>query len=281
MSDQVAAEHRVSEVWDDAPRSRRRGAGLMDTLSSGGLLAQVVSLGSLLLIWQLFVMVSGIRPYLLPAPIEIMAEVVDSFPVLMEHTWVTLAESVAGFLLAAIVGIGLAVVMVSMPFLRGLVMPSLVAFNVVPKVAFAPLLIIWLGLGIESKIALSFLIAFFPIVVNTITGLIDIEPEMLNLVRLMKAKGRFEFTKIRLPHALPAIFDGFKIALPIAIIGAIVAEFVASSEGLGYLIVAAGVQLNTTLVFASIFMIVLFSMILYALLLRVEGRFLTWRPSAR
>jgi NitT/TauT family transport system permease protein len=278
---QIAPEHRVSEVWDDAPSGRRRGSRLIEALSNGGPLAQIVSLLSLLVIWQLFVMISGIRPYLLPAPTQIFVELFDSFSVLIEHTWVTLVESLAGFLIAAVVGVGLAVVMVAVPFLRGLVMPGLVAFNVVPKVAFAPLLIIWLGLGIQSKIALSFLIAFFPIVVNTITGLIDIEPEMLNLVKLMKARSRLQFTKIRLPHALPAMFDGFKIALPIAIIGAIVAEFVASSEGLGYLIVAAGVQLNTTLVFASIFMIVIFSMVLYALLLFVESRFLSWRPSAR
>ena len=278
---QMAPEHRVSEVWDDAPSGRRRGSRLIEALSNGGPLAQIVSLLSLLVIWQLFVMISGIRPYLLPAPTQIFVELFDSFSVLIEHTWVTMVESLAGFLIAAVVGVGLAVVMVAVPFLRGLVMPGLVAFNVVPKVAFAPLLIIWLGLGIQSKIALSFLIAFFPIVVNTITGLIDIEPEMLNLVKLMKARSRLQFTKIRLPHALPAMFDGFKIALPIAIIGAIVAEFVASSEGLGYLIVAAGVQLNTTLVFASIFMIVIFSMVLYALLLFVESRFLSWRPSAR
>jgi NitT/TauT family transport system permease protein len=278
---QIAPEHRVSEVWDDAPSGRRRGSRLIEALSNGGPLAQIVSLLSLLVIWQLFVMISGIRPYLLPAPTQIFVELFDSFSVLIEHTWVTLVESLAGFLIAAVVGVGLAVVMVAVPFLRGLVMPGLVAFNVVPKVAFAPLLIIWLGLGIQSKIALSFLIAFLPIVVNTITGLIDIEPEMLNLVKLMKARSRLQFTKIRLPHALPAMFDGFKIALPIAIIGAIVAEFVASSEGLGYLIVAAGVQLNTTLVFASIFMIVIFSMVLYALLLFVESRFLSWRPSAR
>jgi NitT/TauT family transport system permease protein len=268
---QIAPEHRVSEVWDDAPSGRRRGSRLIEALSNGGPLAQIVSLLSLLVIWQLFVMISGIRPYLLPAPTQIFVELFDSFSVLIEHTWVTLVESLAGFLIAAVVGVGLAVVMVAVPFLRGLVMPGLVAFNVVPKVAFAPLLIIWLGLGIQSKIALSFLI----------TGLIDIEPEMLNLVKLMKARSRLQFTKIRLPHALPAMFDGFKIALPIAIIGAIVAEFVASSEGLGYLIVAAGVQLNTTLVFASIFMIVIFSMVLYALLLFVESRFLSWRPSAR
>ncbi|HEX6148076.1 MAG TPA: ABC transporter permease, partial [Acidimicrobiia bacterium] len=167
------------------------------------------------------------------------------------------------------------------PLLRGVVMPYLVAFNAVPKVAFAPLLIIWLGLGVQSKIALSFMIAFFPIVVNTATGMYEIEPNLINLARLMKAKKRQQFIKIRIPHSLPAMFDGFKIALPIAIIGAIVAEFVASREGLGHLIVAAGVQLNTELVFAAILVIAVGSMVLYALLAWVETRVLRWRPSAR
>jgi NitT/TauT family transport system permease protein len=160
-------------------------------------------------------------------------------------------------------------------------MPYLVAFNAVPKVAFAPLIIIWLGLGIQSKIALSFLIAFFPIVVNTATGMYEIEPNLINLTRLMKAKKRQQFLKIRIPHSLPGMFDGFKIALPIAIIGAIVGEFVASREGLGHLIIAAGVQLNTELVFASILVIALGSVILYGLLAWVESKVLRWRPSAR
>lgn len=273
-------QHRVSEVWQETTATRRR-ASLLKSATGTGLMAQALSLLIFLGVWQLFVVVTGIRSYLLPAPTEIFAEMVDSFSLLLSHSWVTLAESLAGFALAAVVGVGLAVLMVSVPFLRGVIMPGLVAFNAVPKVAFAPLLIIWLGLGIESKIALSFMIAFFPIAVNATTGMSEIEPEMMNLVRLMRAKRRQEFLKIRIPHSLPAMFDGFKIALPIAIIGAIVAEFVASSKGLGYLILAAGVQLNTVLVFAAIFMIVIFSILLYALLLQVEGRVLGWRPSAR
>lgn len=284
MTDHLTADggqHRVSEVWDETSATKQKKASFRSAKGGTGPVAQVVSLVAFLAAWQLFVAVTGIRSYLLPAPSEIILEMVNSFSILIDHTWVTLGESLAGFLLAAIVGVGLAVIMVAVPFLKGIVMPGLVAFNAVPKVAFAPLLIIWLGLGLESKVALSFLIAFFPIAVNATTGMNDIEPELLNLVKLMRAKSREQFIKIRLPHAMPAIFDGFKIALPLAIIGAIVAEFVASSEGLGYLIVAAGVQLNTVLVFAAIFMIVVFSMILYALLLRVEGRLLSWRPSAR
>jgi NitT/TauT family transport system permease protein len=275
-----ATETHVAQVWEDGDSERRR-FEFIRSVARNKLAAHTIALVVLFGAWEGLVRVFGIRSYLLPTPSAVAVETVNSFPILLKHTWITLFESLSGFAIAAIVGIALAVLLVYVPLLRGVVMPYLVAFNAVPKVAFAPLLIIWLGLGIESKIALSFMIAFFPIVVNTATGMYEIEPNLINLTRLMKAKKRQQFLKIRIPHSLPAMFDGFKIALPLAIIGAIVAEFVASREGLGYLIVAAGVQTNTVLVFAAIFMIVVFSLILFAVLTRVEQGVLRWRPSAR
>jgi NitT/TauT family transport system permease protein len=206
---------------------------------------------------------------------------VESAGVLLEHAWITTGEALAGLALAGVAGVTLAVLIVLSPAIRSVAMPTLVAFNAIPKVAFAPLLIIWIGIGFESKVAMAFLIAFFPIVVNTTTGMSDVEPELLNLLRLMRASQRQMFVKIRLPHALPAIFDGFKIALPLAIIGALVGEFVAASEGLGYLIVVGGIQLNTELVFACVTLIAAISVVLYELLVFVERRTLRWRPSAR
>jgi NitT/TauT family transport system permease protein len=274
------SETRVAQVWEDGTSETRR-FELIRSVARNKIAAHTIALVVIFGAWEALVRVFEIRSYLLPSPSAVALETIGSFPVLLENTWITLFESMAGFAVATVVGIALAILLVYVPLLRGVVMPYLVAFNVVPKVAFAPLLIIWLGLGIESKIALSFMIAFFPIVVNTATGLYEVEPNLINLTRLMKAKKRQQFLKIRIPHSLPAMFDGFKIALPLAIIGAIVAEFVASREGLGYLIVAAGVQTNTVLVFAAIFMIVAFSLILYALLSRLEQRVLRWRPSAR
>jgi NitT/TauT family transport system permease protein len=274
------SEARVAQVWEDGTSETRR-FEFIRSVARNKIAAHTIALVVIFGAWEALVRVLGIRSYLLPTPSAVVVETVNSFPILLDHTWITLFESLAGFAIAAVVGVALAVLLVYVPLLRGVVMPYLVAFNAVPKVAFAPLLIIWLGLGIESKIALSFMIAFFPIVVNTATGMYEIEPNLINLTRLMKAKKRQQFLKIRIPHSLPAMFDGFKIALPLAIIGAIVAEFVASREGLGYLIVAAGVQTNTVLVFAAIFMIVAFSLILFALLSRLEQRVLRWRPSAR
>jgi NitT/TauT family transport system permease protein len=274
------ASSRVAEVWEDDVAEQRR-FEFLRRIARNRFAAHAIALVAFFGAWELFVGVSGIKPYLLPRPSAILVETFNSLPLLMQNAWTTLFESLAGFALAAVVGVALAILLVYVPLLRGVVMPYLVAFNAVPKVAFAPLLIIWLGLGIQSKIALSFLIAFFPIVVNTATGMYEIEPNLINLTRLMKAKKRQQFLKIRIPHSLPGMFDGFKIALPIAIIGAIVGEFVASRDGLGHLIVAAGVQLNTELVFASILVIALGSVILYALLAWVESKVLRWRPSAR
>jgi NitT/TauT family transport system permease protein len=273
-------EARVAQVWDDGVEANRR-FEFLRSIFRNKYLAHVIALVVFFGVWEGFVRLSGIRPYLLPSPVAVVSETFSSFSLLMENMWVTVFEALAGFALAAVVGVALAIFLVYVPLLRGVVMPYLVAFNAVPKVAFAPLLIIWLGLGIQSKIALSFLIAFFPIVVNTATGMYEIEPNLINLTRLMKATKRQQFTKIRIPHSLPGFFDGLKIALPIAIIGAIVAEFVASRNGLGHLIIAAGVQLNTELVFAAILVIAVFSMILYALLAWLETRVLRWRPSAR
>jgi NitT/TauT family transport system permease protein len=242
---------------------------------------KLVYVAAMLGAWELLVHLAGIRRYLLPPPSAVAAKVVESFSVLMEHAWITTAEALVGLALAGIAGVFLAVLIVLSPAIRSLAMPTLVAFNAIPKVAFAPLLIIWIGIGFESKVAMAFLIAFFPIVVNTTTGMNDVEPELLNLLRLMRASQREMFMKIRLPHALPAMFDGFKIALPLAIIGALVGEFVAASEGLGYLIVVGGIQLNTELVFACVALIATISVVLYELLVFIERRTLRWRPSAR
>jgi NitT/TauT family transport system permease protein len=273
-------EAHVSQAWDDEAGEKRR-FEFLRSIARNKWIAHTIAFLLFIGVWEAFIAISGIKPYLLPRPTDVAAETIDSFSLLLQNAWITLWESVAGFAIAAVVGVAIAILIVYLPLLRGIVMPYLVAFNAVPKVAFAPLLIIWLGLGIQSKIALSFLIAFFPIVVNTAAGMYEIEPNLINLTRLMKAKKRQQFVKIRIPHSLPGMFDGFKIALPIAIIGAIVGEFVASRDGLGHLIVAAGVQLNTELVFAAILVIAVGSMILYGLLAWVEARVLRWRPSAR
>jgi NitT/TauT family transport system permease protein len=245
------------------------------------LILRVFFFVGLILLWEIVVVTTGIRSYLLPAPSAIATELVDSAPHLARHGLTTITEALLGFAISAVVGVATAILIVYSRFLRSVLLPLLVATNATPKVAFAPLLLIWLGLGIESKVAMAFLLSFFPIVINATTGLAEVEPEMLNLFRLLRASQFQMLVKVRIPHALPAIVDGFKIAMPLAIIGAIVGEFVGGQEGLGYLIVLAGVTLNTELVFASIVVVAFMSIVCFEALVLIERHVLKWRPSAR
>ncbi len=174
-----------------------------------------------------------------------------------------------------------AVLIVYSPYVRSVLMPTMVGFNAMPKVVLAPLLVIWLGLGFESKVAMAFLLSFFPVVVNTTTGMADVEPELLHLLWLLRATELQTFLYVRLPNSLPAMFDGFKIALPISLIGAIVGAFVGSRQGLGYIVLLAGANLNTELVFAAVIVIAVLSIALFELLVVFERMLLKWRPSAR
>lgn len=241
----------------------------------------IASLPVLIALWELLVVALQTRESVLPRPSAVAALIVDEFPVLVEHTWITAKEAVVGLGLAVLVGVGLAAAMTISRTVRAMLMPTMVAFVSVPKIAFAPLFIMWLGLGYRSKMITAFLVCVFPIIVNTTGGMRQVEPDMLNLVRLMRGSRLQEFLKIRMPSALPALFDGLRIAVPLSVIGALVAEFIASSAGLGYVIISAHVHFNATLAFAAIFMIVMLSMALFAIVILVEKRLLPWRPSER
>ena len=233
----------------------------------------------LILAWDVAVRVLNIRPYLIPAPGGVWTEFSQSAAFMVRHTAITVAEALAGFGLAVVVGVGLAVLIVYAPLLRTVVLPTLVAVNATPKVAVAPVMIIWLGLGAPSKVAMAFLLSFFPIVINSARGLNDVPADLLNIFRLLRASGLQTFLKARLPNSLPAMFDGFKIALPIAMIGAIIGEFVAAREGIGYQIMLAYAKLDTELVFAMVITVAVISTLLFQALVWIERYFLAWRPS--
>lgn len=244
-------------------------------------LVRLLALLAFLAAWEGFVVVRGIRAYLLPPPSAVLARVVRDLPLLLEHTRVTATEAFGGLVLAVLVGVLLATAAAVWPAVRAVIMPAMVGFNSVPKVVLAPLIIIWLGIGPSSKIATAFMLAVFPILVNVASGLRDVDPELLSLVRLMRGSRSQELLKVRLPHALPALFDGLRIALPLAVIGAIVAEFIAARAGLGYLMILSNSRLDTELTFAAIVMVVVFSVAVHAILGMGERRLLHWLPEAR
>lgn len=243
--------------------------------------APVLSMVALVVVWELVVDVFKVPPYLMPAPSGVIAAFGEEWRYLAGHTLITLYEILAGFALAVAVGVPLAMLIVYSPVFERAVYPILVASQSVPKIAIAPLLIFWAGLGMFPKILVAFLIAFFPIVIDTVVGLRSIEPEMLHLARSMGAPGLKVFVKIRLPNALPNIFAGFKVAVTLAVVGAIVGEFIQADRGLGYALLQANAMLNTGLSFAAIVILAAIGVVLFAAVDVLEKLLIPWHASRR
>ena len=254
--------------------SRRQRVLHMRRIADG--LAVVGLLIAMVAAWFVLVHLLDISPVVLPPPEDVGASLVANAGLIWDASLITLVEALAGFVIAVIVGVGLAVIIAYSRVGRLLLVPLLAAFNAAPKVAIAPLLIIWLGLDLPSKVGMAFLLSFFPIVINSTRGLSDVPPEMIDLYRLLKASERETFLKVRLPHALPAMFDGLKIALPIAVVGAVVGEFVASRQGIGYQIILAYSNFDTGLVFAAVISIAVLATLVFEILVLVERRLLRW-----
>lgn len=236
-------------------------------------------LAVVLLLWEGATRLFHVQSLVMPKPSEVLGEWAAFNHLILVHSLVTLSEALVGFILAVIIGVGLSVVIVYSPLLRQIVMTAIVGVNSTPKVAVAPVLVIWLGLGAPSKYAIAFLLSFFPIVINTSRGLADVPVDLLNLYRLMQATPFQIFRKVRLPNALPAMFDGFKIALPLAMVGAIVGEFVAAREGIGLQITIAYSNFNSELVWAMIITVAILSLLMFQVLVWLEDRLIFWRPS--
>lgn len=231
---------------------------------------------AMILAWEGLVRLYRVPEWLVPAPSHIVAVIADKNSVMLFHTLVTLEETVLGFALALLLGLVIAIGIVHFPLLRDTLYPTLIMFNSFPKIAIAPLFVIWIGIGIESKIANAFLVALFPIVINAIMGLTDMDPELLELVRAMSRSRWVLFWKIRLPHSLPYILAGCKIAVSFAVIGAIVGEFISGRTGLGYLVLAANSNFNTPMAFTALLYLVLMSLALYGIVILAEKFILPW-----
>jgi NitT/TauT family transport system permease protein len=232
-------------------------------------------------LWEIGVLIAQPPPLLLPAPSQIFVEFLATPGVFMKHLGYTLATTCAGFALAVILGVIFSVGIASSSFLERSVYTLLVALNSIPKVALAPLFVIWLGTGTEPKIAVALMLAIFPIVIDTVLGLRSVDPDMLHLARVSKASPWAILLKIRFPCALPSLFAGMKVAISFALVGAIVGEFVASSTGLGYLILVAQGQFDTVRVFVCLMLLGLAGTVLFFLVDLAERLVLPWHVSQR
>lgn len=226
-------------------------------------------------IWQLATMVTDIPSYILPSPVETIRELFEPSYNWGTHIWATTLEIFGGYTLAVVVGLTLAVLFVWAPALNAGLMPLLVTINMVPKVAMAPLFIVWLGFGIVPNMVIAFTICFFPIVLTTYRGLVEVEPELINLVKSIKANRWQIFTKILLPGSLPYLFSGMKVAAVLSVAGAIVGEFIASERGLGHFLLAQQNALNTAAMMMALVFITLIGVALYGLVLLLEYIFIT------
>jgi NitT/TauT family transport system permease protein len=234
----------------------------------------------IIVVWHYYVVLFNVPAVVLPTPLQVLVALVQRWRLLTEELWITALECVYGFLLALGIGIPIAVVMTYWRAANQMFYPLLVASQSIPKIAIAPILLVWFGTGIQSKLAMAFVIAFFPVVVDTATGLRATSPELLELARSLQCSRLQTFLKIQLPSALPFIFSGAKIAVTLAVIGAVIGEFIGSNEGLGNLLLAANSQLDAPLVWASLVVLSLLGMVLYGAVVLAEKLLMPWADDA-
>jgi NitT/TauT family transport system permease protein len=241
----------------------------------------VVSVVALVVVWEVACYAFAIPRYILPAPSAIFAELWKQHWTLFVNSVPTLEVILLGFGMAILIGLPLAVMIVWSTPLKLALYPILISSQTVPKVAVAPLLVLWLGYGLVPKILVTFLICFFPITIDAVVGLRSVPPETILLARSMGAGGWKTFMVIKLPHALPNIFGGLKVAITLAVVGSIVAEFVGADRGLGYLLMTATGNLDTTFLFADLVVLVALGVILYLGIEVMEAAFIPWHVSKR
>ena len=244
--------------------------------------APSVTLGILALtLWEAAVRGFNVPTWLLPAPSEIATEIAHSAPLLVKHSLITAQEVVIGFSIASTFGCVLAIAIVKSRVLECSLYPFLIASQTIPVITIAPLLLVWVGPEQTSKIIVVALISFFPIVVNLVDGLRSTDPEMVDMLRTLGAGERTVFTKLRFPMALPFLFSGLKIAAVVAIIGAVIGEWVGAQGGLGWLMKVSGPQFQTARVFASIAWLSCMAIALFSLVSLTERWVLRNYPKGR
>jgi len=220
-----------------------------------------------------------IEPFLVPSPSEIAQSLWTDRALLADNGWVTLQEVLAGFALSVAAGVAFAVVLHVSPTLRRAFYPLLVASQTVPIVVVAPILVVWLGFGIGPKLAIIALICFFPITVNTLDGLRSVDPDLVKMMRTLDATRWRTLRSVEGPTALPYFFSGAKIAVAVAVIGAVFGEWAGSSSGLGHLIQQASAQLQTARTFAAVVVLSMLAIVLFGLLAVLERKVAWWGPA--
>lgn len=224
----------------------------------------------LLAVWQGAVVLGKVPSFVLPTPLDTLRTLGGPNYHWGENALATASEIFGGYCVAAVLAIGLAMLFCWFRVLEMLVMPLLVSLNMIPKVALGPLIIVWFKYGVGPNILITFAICFFPIVLTTTRGLREVEPDLLDLVRSLKGSRWQAFRKIQLPGALPYVFSGMKVGAVLAVVGAVVGEFLGSDKGLGYLMMQVQINLDTAAMFMALLLITAIGLVLYSLVLLLE-----------
>jgi len=236
---------------------------------------------ALVLLWWLLSAAHVVKPYLLPSPATTWTAITSNAGYLWSNTLTTAYETLAAFAVSIVFGIVAGVVMVYSKAIEKTLYPLLVLAQVVPKIALAPLFVVWLGFGNLPKILVAFLIAFFPVVVSSFVGLASVDPEILDLAATMDASPLQVFFRFRFPASLPHLFSGIKVAATLAVTGAVVGEFVGSNNGIGNVILEANGNVNTPMLFAGLIVLSLFGVVLFLVVEVIERLVMPWHASHR
>lgn len=248
----------------------------MDSRTLRRWVPSLVLFGTLLVLWQVVPPLFRVREYLLPGPVAVVRAALNFSIPWHTHVWITTLEILGGFALAGAAGVVLGVAIAWSQTVARALMPFLVVVNTLPKVAVAPLFLLWLGYGLVPNVLIAALIGFFPVVINTAVGLTQVDEELLDLGRVFGAPRWKVFVKIRLPNALPYVLSALRITATAVVVGAIVGEFVASQAGLGMVIVNAQTNLNTPVAFAALLWISVIGLALYGAVGLAARRWAPW-----
>lgn len=262
---------------NDAPTRTGRAHALLGWLQRR--VGVLIVFAALFLLWEFAVHLFGVKEYLLPPPSKVWTEFMKRYTIVMPSAWVTLQEIMAGYLLAVIVSVPMALVVARSAFIERAVYPVIVFLQIIPKIAIAPLFIIWFGFGFAPKLLLVFLLSFFPIVVSSLAGFKSADRDVMDFARTTGASDWRLFFRIQLPQALPHIFTGLKVGAALAATAAVVAEFVASDKGLGYLLLQYNGNIDTPMVFATIVLLSLLGLAVYYVVEIIERIAIPWHVS--
>jgi NitT/TauT family transport system permease protein len=231
--------------------------------------------------WDLTIRVFRIPAYQIPAPGDVVAVLWTDWPELLRQAWPTTYATLCGFLLSAVFGIPVAMLIAGSKTVESYVYPLLVFSQSVPKIAIAPLFVVWFGFGIIPKVISAFLLGFFPVVVSAVQGFKSVDPDMVDLARAMQGSRFQVFRAVNLPHAMPAIFSGLKVSVTLAVVGAVVGEFVGSNSGIGYVLQRSIGTFDLPTMFAALVILALLGVVLFWAVDRIERLVIPWHVSQR